>query len=318
MQRNPGRVLQHGICLLGLLLSNKLYATMGLTVAPDFGYQTNVPITASDSAFKNRAFTMISLAPCFTHEGRYLELEFSCPFEAGDYFGGPIELSAEPGLSFIKKGPAHSTKFGLKAQYYSMPAVYDPTVPDTYWKFAASLEWKNGIKNSLTANYEFAIVNDPASQRVDAKNSLSFKASPKFGSSIVSNLKLGMVWDISDAEGYGFLEPLGSLGSTVLLNGNDFIFFQVYAALVLLQKPEISTSTDQEGSNKNKKSSDTTVHRSNIPIFMISSGYCKGIAPKVDLNINYSFMVIAAGNSQSRYSSHRLSVGIEWSFGNKL
>lgn len=128
------------ICLLYLIASRTLFASTSLTIEPETGFQTNVPVGESDSTYKNCMFTAASLEPSFTINTRIFGWGFSCPIEAGLYFGGPAEFSVGPQVSLNKKTPAHLITFGMMGLYNSMPAAYDPTIPETYLEYAIFYE----------------------------------------------------------------------------------------------------------------------------------------------------------------------------------
>ena len=244
--------------------------------------------------------------------------EFSCPIEAGLYFGGPAEFSAGPQVSINKKTPGHLITFGIMGLYNSMPAVYDPTVPETYLEYATFLEWKAERRNPISAKYEFALLNDPASGRHDMRNTLQIKPSLKFGSSFIANARLSVVWDISNVKESGFFEPLASVGGTVLVNENDFLFFQFLDAFFLSSRTDTAIATTQKGPKRGRKLEELTTHGSQSNMFMISCGYCKCLSETIDLDLNYNFMVIVPNHSQFSYSSHRISAGVEWRIGKRL
>jgi hypothetical protein len=306
------------ICLFLLILCSTPFASTSLTIEPETGFQTNVPVGESDSTYKNCMFAAASLEPSFTIDARIFGWEFSCPIEAGLYFGGPAEFSAGPQVSINRKTPAHLITFGIMGLYNSMPAVYDPTVPETYLEYATFLEWKAERRNPLSAKYEFAFLNDPASGRQDIRNTLQFKPSLKFGSRFVANAKLSAVWDISNIKESGFFEPLASVGGTVLMNEYDYLFFQLLDAFFLSSKTDTAIATNQKGPKKSRSIAELTTHGSQSNMFMISCGYCKCLSETVDLDLNYNFMIIVPNSSQFSYSSHCISIGVEWRIGKQL
>jgi hypothetical protein len=299
--------------LMGVLFAtHTLFAGFGISVEPEIGFKTNVASGTNDS-LKNRAFVSAGIMPSWsfdsTNDSRYIVSSAAdiCTYGRNS----AREFRLEPKITAIKNSTFHTTTLCCGVSYSSIAAVNDPTFPHKFAEYSFLFERKGRHENPMTVSYGFSILDDVASPRIDFKNNIKLKWSWKVGSGVRLFVKPGILWDLSNTSSGSFLQPLLFAGGFWLVNTKDLLSLQMYAGFPFYEQSSMLLMK-----NKNRKPGNSPdnalISQPRIPISMIFFGYSREITGFLDLLCNYDFTAFDPGEGKPLYSSHKISVGVEW------
>ncbi len=295
-------------------------AGFGLTIEPETGFQTNLPL-GTGSSFGNHPFCTFSLEPVWaTDTGGAFRFTVTGPLSATKFLGGgPEELNLESGASIGKHSPSRVTKASLGVGYHLTPAAYDPTAPGKYLECYVTCERASVIGKVIPeGSYGACLISDcGATTRMDFRNLLQLKLSAGFERYLLF-AKMGFCWNVSNTEGAGYLQPLAAVGSTIDFNERNLLFFQLYTACSFY-RPSTVPVLVTIGRGRRGKRTDTLLtyehHDPKIPFTSCYCGFDRELSRRSSLHFYYMAVLFGRGTPHSLLLSHQSGIIYSWRLG---
>jgi len=280
------------------------------TVAPETGFKTNVA-SPTDSLHRNCPFAAVSAGPSVSFSGNeYWKGGISADLSGTLYSNYTREYSVEPQVEIVHETEKSAFRIFAGAGYFSYAASYDPTEPQKFILYSGGAEYKRIAETQFLVNYTLSVYDDRITERFDAKNALKAKVTWARIRSFKPFLRIGAVWNESNADAVSYIQPSLAAGIIATLYEKTIVIAQGYAAYSIYNLGENGGKSVKSRSGMLETSG--TVTNPRIPYSLAIISIVHSLSPHFDLLVNYTYLLYDPGPQQILYSSHRIGLGLQW------
>ena len=303
------------VVFIFLIAVNSLYPAVGVSVDAEAGFRSCVPGRTDDTLFGDFPVLAVNIEPeWLLHPADSIRLKLNLHGDALKYIGGSGELTAGPEVGIEKGFMTHISQASMGVTYNFMPSAFDPTGLERYMEYALMLERTGRGNVSLTGSYTFELQTDIGSSRMDFRNRLQLKASFHVFRYISLNVKAGGLWNLSNMEGAGYLQPILTGGIAGAVDDRTTIITQVYGACSFY-KPASVPVLVRAGNSGNGKVKDTLLINQPLdakPFVTCYIGFMRDLKPELSLHIYYMNTIFGRSRTERLYVSHQVGLCLEW------
>ena len=294
---------------------NVLFAAVNINVEAETGFRSGIPAQTDDTLFGNYPVCAIDIEPVWlVHSVDSIRAILNLQCDALKYIGGSGELTAGTGVGIEKRFASHASTVSTEVTCNFLPSVFDPTGLEKYMEYKLKGERTNSGKVPLTGSYTFALQSAIDATRMDFRNRLQLKASFPVFRYIHFYVKTGCLWNLSNTQGAGFLQPMVSGGAAGALDERTTVMAQVFGACSFYHPASVPVLV-RAGNSKKGKVKDTLLIDQPLdrkPFTTLYFGVERDLNSELFVHFYYMNTIFSRSRTERLYLSHQVGVCMEW------
>lgn len=298
-----------------LIAVNSLYPAVGVSVDAEAGFRSCVPGRTDDTLFGDFPVLAVNIEPeWLLHPADSIRLKLNLHGDALKYIGGSGELTAGPEVGIEKRFMTHNSHASMEVTCNFMPSAFDPTGLECYMEYALMLERTGHGNVPLTGSYTFELQTDIGSSRMDFRNRLQLKASFHVSRYISLNVKAGGLWNLSNMEGAGYLQPFLTGGIAGAVDDRTTIMAKVYGSYSFYTPASVPVLV-RAGNSGNGKVKDTLLFDQPLdgrPFATCYAGFTRDLNSALSIHLYYMNTIFGRSRTERLYLSHQIGLCLGW------
>jgi hypothetical protein len=294
-------------------------ATPGLDIDADAGFETGV-YNPADSTYGNHLLGEARLNPS-------IEIPVNATWSLGAGLDGGATFYTRSLLAWdcdgevrarAIRGP-HSLALGPQAGYYSRPSGFDPDQAASSAFAGLRAEYREDLKHPVTTVLASRVLRQPSTSRRDWRTDLRLKVLLNVSAIFKPSLGIGIVRSSSTLASYDYTGVFLIPGFFALIGDKNIVtaLAEICPRFYDLQQGQLVAGTGHASWGRaGKKKNVSNAAAESAALFAVATvSYSRKLAGTLDGVVNYEWSLFAANFLVQSLVSHRITLGITWSFG---